>query len=305
MSQLHEKTYLVIKCFIMKQSIKKDSPGSRFKKALSEESPLQIVGAINAYAAIMAKNCGFRSLYLSGAGVANADYGIPDIGLTTLDNVAEETRKMTDAVDLPLLVDIDTGWGNSTMVARTIRTIEKAGAAAVHIEDQPFEKQCGHLSNKSVISKQHMVERIQAAVDARIDLNFVIMTRTDAFAVEGFEKTLERCLAYEAAGADMHFIEALSSLEEYRQFASALNLPILANMTEFGKTPLFTKEELVGAGVDMILYPLSAWRAMNLAALKVYKNIRTQGTQKELLNEMQTREELYGFLNYAIPAKKE
>lgn len=278
--------------------MKEDSPGARFQIATLEERPLQIVGAINAYAAIMAKECGFRALYLSGAGVANAEFGIPDTGLTTLDNVAEQTRRITDAVDLPLLVDIDTGWGNSDMVARSIRTIEKAGAAAVHIEDQPFEKQCGHLPNKTVIPTKQMVERIKAAVDARIDSSFVIMARTDAYAVEGLDKTLERCLAYEAAGADMHFIEALTSLDEYRFFVKALHRPILANITEFGKTPLFTREELAGAGVDLILYPLSAWRAMNLAALKVYKNIRDKGTQKALLPEMQTREELYGFLGY-------
>lgn len=295
---MHDKGRLAIKDFIMKQDMIRGSPGLRFKQAIAEECPLQIVGTINAYAAIMAKNCGFRSIYLSGAGVANADFGIPDIGLTTLENVAEEAHKITHAVDLPLLVDIDTGWGDSDMIANAIRTIEKVGAAAVHIEDQPFEKKCGHLPNKRVIAKQQMVERIQAAVEAKKDPEFVIMARTDAFAAEGLEKTLDRCLAYEAAGADMHFIEALTSLEEYRQFSETLKRPILANMTEFGKTPLFTKEELASAGVGMILYPLSAWRAMNLAALKVYKTIRTEGTQKELLSEMQTREELYGFLGY-------
>jgi methylisocitrate lyase len=300
---LHVNQDLVIQYLIMEHTMKEDSPGARFTIAALEERPLQIVGTINAYAAIMAQNCGFRAIYLSGAGVANAAFGLPDIGLTTLDNIAEETRKITDAVDLPLLVDIDTGWGNTAMIARSIRTIEKAGAAAVHIEDQPFEKQCGHLPNKSVIPKQQMVERLHAAVDARIDPSFIIMARTDAFAVEGFDKTLERCLAYEAAGADIHFIEALSSLEEYRKFAKALERPILANITEFGKTPLFTRGELAEAGVDFILYPLSAWRAMNLAALKVYRNIRDKGTQRDLLAEMQTREELYGFLNYQI--KKE
>lgn len=285
--------------------MREDSPGSRFTIAALEERPLQIVGVINAYAAIMAKECGFRAIYLSGAGIANADYGVPDIGLTTLDNVAEATRKITNAVDLPLLVDIDTGWGSSAMIARSIRTIEKAGAAAVHLEDQPFEKQCGHLPYKTVIPTSQMVERLKAAVDARIDPSFIIMARTDAYAVEGFDKTLERCLAYEAAGADMHFIEALPTLEEYRKFSNALQRPILANITEFGKTPLFTKEELAGVGVDLILYPLSAWRAMNLAALKVYQAIRTKGTQKALLPEMQTREELYGFLNYEIRSNKE
>ena len=276
----------------------KETPGFCFRKAVMEEQPLQVVGTINAYAAIMAENCGFRAIYLSGAGVSNACLGVPDVGLTTLDNVVEEARRITDAVDLPLLVDIDTGWGNAMMVARTIRAMEKAGVAAVHIEDQPFEKQCGHLPNKSLISTHQMVERLKAAVDARIDPEFVVMARTDAYAVEGLEKTIERCLAYEEAGADMHFIEALTTLDQYRQFNEALHLPILANITEFGKTPLFTKEELARVGVSLVLYPLSAWRAMNLAALKVYHGIRTDGTQKNLLNEMQTREELYGFLDY-------
>lgn len=276
----------------------KETPGFCFRKAVMEERPLQVVGTINAYAAIMAEKSGFRSIYLSGAGVSNACFGVPDVGLTTLNNVVEEASRITDAVDVPLLVDIDTGWGNSMMIARTIRAMEKAGVAAVHIEDQPFEKQCGHLPNKSVVSTHQMVERIKAAVDARTDPDFVIMSRTDAYAVEGMEKTIERCLAYEQAGADMHFLEALATLDEYRQFSEALHRPILANITEFGKTPLFTKEELARVGVNLVLYPLSAWRAMNLAALKVYHGIRAEGTQKHLLNEMQTREELYGFLNY-------
>lgn len=282
----------------------KESPGFRFRKALMEEKPLQVVGTINAYAAIMAKNNGYRAIYLSGAGVSNASFGMPDIGLTTLDNVVEDTKRITDVVDVPLLVDIDTGWGNSMMVARTIRAMERAGAAAVHIEDQPFKKQCGHLPNKVVVTKQKMVERINAAVEAKIDPSFVIMARTDAYNVEGIDKTLERCLAYEEAGADMHFIEALSTLEDYRKFVKALHRPILANLTEFGKTPLFTREELAEVGVSLILYPLSAWRAMNLAALKVYQGIRMEGTQKHYLNEMQTREELYGFLNYEIQKNK-
>jgi methylisocitrate lyase len=252
----------------------------------------------------MAQHTGFRALYLSGAGISNASFGLPDAGLTTLDNVAEETKRITDAIDIPLLVDIDTGWGNSAMITRAIRTIEKAGAAAIHIEDQPFEKQCGHLPGKSVISQHLMVERIQAAVDARKDSSFVIMARSDAYQIEGMEKTLERCLAYEKAGTDMHFIEALSSLEEYTKFAKTLQRPILANITEFGKTPLFTKQELANAGVGLILYPLSAWRAMNLAALKVYETIRHEGTQKKLLSDMQTREELYGFLDYEIQYNK-
>lgn len=275
------------------------SAGDLFRKAVKEESPLQIVGTINTYTALMAKSCGFRALYLSGAGVANAEYGLPDIGLTTLDNVADAARKLTEAVDLPLLADIDTGWGNSRMVARTIRIMEKAGVAAVHIEDQWLDKRCGHLSGKSVVPPEEMVARIKAALDARIDPSFVIMSRTDAYGVEGIDRAIERCQAYEKAGADMHFIEALSSLEEYRRFADALERPILANMTEFGITPLFTREELASAGVALILYPLSAWRAMNLAALKVYQEIRQAGTQKHLIDQMQTREELYGFLNYS------
>jgi methylisocitrate lyase len=274
------------------------SAGSRFRRAVKEESPLQIVGAINAYAAIMAKDSGFRALYLSGAGVANAGYGLPDIGLTTLDNVADEARKITDVVDTPLLVDIDTGWGNSRMVARAVRTMERAGVAAVHIEDQWMDKRCGHLSVKAVVPQEEMVARIKAALDARVDPAFVVMARTDAYGVEGIERALERCQAYEKAGADMHFIEALSSLDEYRYFAETLEKPILANMTEFGVTPLFTREELKRVGVSLILYPLSAWRAMNLAALKVYQDIRQEGTQKHVVDQMQTREELYGFLHY-------
>jgi len=274
------------------------SAGTRFRKAVKEETPLQVVGAINAYAAMMAKSCGFRALYLSGAGVANAAYGLPDVGLTTLDNVADEARKITEVVDTPLLVDIDTGWGNSRMVARTIRTMERVGVAAVHIEDQSLDKRCGHLSGKAVVPQEEMVARIKAALDARSDPFFVIMARTDAYGVEGIDRAIERCQAYEKAGADMHFIEALSSLEEYQRFVAALEKPILANMTEFGVTPLFTREELRSVGVSLILYPLSAWRAMNLAALKVYQDIRQEGTQKHVVDQMQTREELYGFLNY-------
>lgn len=281
----------------------KDTAGFRFRKAVAEEKPLQVVGTINAYAAIMAENCGFRAIYLSGAGVANACFGIPDIGQTTLENVAEEARRITRVVNTPLLVDIDTGWGDSKMIANTIRTMEKANVAAVHIEDQPYDKKCGHLPNKEVIPKEKMVDRLHAAVDARIDPSFVIMARSDAVSVEGIEKTIERCLAYEKAGADMHFVEALANLEDYLKFTSVLQRPVLANITEFGKTPLFTREELASVGVSLILYPLSAWRAMNLAALKVYSGIRKEGTQKRHLDEMQTREELYGFLNYEIHEK--
>lgn len=281
----------------------KQSPGKKFRDALTKENPLQIVGTINAYAAIMADEMGFNAIYLSGAGVANASYGLPDLGMTTLDNVLEDARRILDTVDLPLLVDIDTGWGSELMIGRSIKSMEHAGVAAVHIEDQPFEKRCGHRPNKTVIPLADMVDRIKSATDARTDAAFVIMARTDAFALEGLDKTIERCMAYEKAGADMHFIEALSSLADFRKCAKALTKPILANITEFGKTPLFTRDELKKAGVSMILYPLSAWRAMNLAALKVYQTIRSEGTQKSCLEQMQTREELYGFLDYESSEK--
>lgn len=276
----------------------KKTPGAKFHQALNEEKPLQIVGAINAYAAMMAKEVGFKALYLSGAGVANAAYGLPDLGLTTLDNVLCEASKITSAIDLPLLVDIDTGWGNALMVARAVRQMEKVGVAAVHIEDQPFEKRCGHRVGKSIVSSAEMVERLKAAVDARVESSFAIMARTDAYGVEGVEKTIERCIAYENAGADMHFIEALTTLEEYQLCCKTLQKPVLANITEFGKTPLFTRQELAEVGVSMILYPLSVLRAMNLAGLRVLQEIRSMGTQRHLLDQMQTREELYGFLNY-------
>lgn len=272
--------------------------GRLFREALAKEKPLQIIGTINAYTAIMAKEVGFQALYLSGAGVANASYGLPDLGMTTLDNVLMDASRITDAVDLPILVDIDTGWGNSLMIRRTIRSMEKAKVSAVHIEDQPFEKRCGHRQNKAVISTSHMIDRLKAALDARQDPSFVIMARTDAYDCEGLDKTIARCRAYEEAGADMHFIEALSSLEEYRAFASSLARPILANMTEYGRTPLFTREELNAVGVSLILYPLSAFRSMNLAALKTMQEIRRKGTQKYMVEQMQTREELYGFLDY-------
>ncbi|MEI8364798.1 MAG: methylisocitrate lyase [Parachlamydiaceae bacterium] len=280
------------------------SPGQKFREALTREKPLQIVGTINAYAAIMADAAGFQALYLSGAGIANASYGLPDLGVTTLDNVLEDARRITSVVDLPLLVDIDTGWGSLMMTARAVHEMERAGVAAVHIEDQPFEKRCGHRPNKKVIPQEDMSDRIKAAVDARNDPAFVIMARTDAFADEGLDRTIERCLAYEAAGADMLFIEALTSLDEYKQCVKTLSRPILANITEFGKTPLFTKDELAHVGVSLILYPLSAWRAMNLAALKVYRAIRETGSQKLMLDQMQTREELYGFLDYETYEKK-
>lgn len=276
----------------------KQSPGQQFRRALEEEKPLQIVGTVNAYAAMMAQKVGFRALYLSGAGVANISYGIPDLGMTTLDNVLTDACRILEAVPLPLLVDIDTGWGGALMIGRTIRAMERAGVAAVHIEDQLEQKRCGHRPGKAIVTEGEMVERIKAAVDARTDTSFVVMARTDAFAVEGLEGMLERCAAYQEAGADMLFLEALPSLEAYRACRQALACPLLANITEFGQTPLYTLSELDAVGIDMALYPLSASRAMNLAALKVFETLRQQGTQKFLIDQMQTREELYGFLNY-------
>lgn len=274
------------------------SPGYRFQQALALQKPLQIVGTINAYIAIMTKKMGFKAIYLSGAGVANASYGLPDLGLTTLDNVLTDARRITEAVDLPLLVDIDTGWGNVLMIERVIKLLERAGVAAIHIEDQVFAKRCGHRSGKALVSKEDMVDRIKAAVDARDDPHFTIMARTDAFLIEGKEITLERCIAYEKAGADMHFLEALTTLEDYAFFRSALTKPILANCTEFGKTPLFTKEDFRSVGVDAILYPLSVFRAMSLAALKALNTLQSKENQESILDLMQTREELYGFLEY-------
>jgi methylisocitrate lyase len=284
--------------------MKKQSPGNSFREAVAKDKPLQVIGTINAYTALMAEKMGVRAIYLSGAGVANASYGLPDLGVTTLDNVLTDAKRITEAASIPLLADIDTGWGNAFMIERTIRSMERAGVAAVHIEDQIFEKRCGHRFGKAVVSKEEMLDRLKAALDARTDTSFVIMARTDAYGSEGMEKTLERCKAYEEAGADMHFIEALSSLDEYRRFTKSLTKPVLANMTEFGKTPLFNRKELAEAGVSLILYPLSAFRAMNLAALRVYKTILSKGTQLELLDQMQTREELYGFLDYQAYEEK-
>lgn len=276
-----------------------EHPGRRFRQAISVEHPLQVVGVINAYIALMAKHCGYRALYLSGAGVANSSYGLPDLAVTTLDDVLEDVHRITGAVDLPLLVDVDTGWGNNLMVARTIKSMIRAGAAAVHIEDQAhINKRCGHRPGKQVVSKEEMVDKIKAAVDARTDPSFVIMARTDALAVEGWGCMLERAKAYIEAGADMLFAEAFGELAQYTQVRTAINAPILANITEFGMTPLFTSQELGDAGVDIALYPLSANRAMNLAAAKVLQTIRDEGSQRSVLEIMQTREELYGFLRY-------
>ena len=275
-----------------------DSPGSRLRAALEDEHPLQVVGTINAYSAIMAERVGFRALYLSGAGVANASYGLPDLGMTTLTEVVEDVRRITDVTSLPLLVDGDTGWGGAFMIARTIQQLSNAGAAGVHLEDQVQMKRCGHRPNKALVKSAEMVDRIKAAVDARRDPHFVIMARTDAFAVEGLEAVIERCGRYKEAGADMLFPEALTELVQYRSVAEAVGIPLLANMTEFGVTPMFTTQELAQMGVRLVLYPLSAFRAMNAAALRVYQVVREEGTQKNVLATMQTRTELYDFLGY-------
>lgn len=273
------------------------TPGARLRAALSEEHPLQVVGTINAYHAIMADQLGFRALYLSGGGVAAASHGLPDLGIISLDNVLEDARRITYASDKPLLVDADTGFGGAFNIQRTIRELIRAGAAGCHIEDQVAAKRCGHRPGKAMVALGEMVDRIKAAVDARTE-DFVIMARTDAFAVEGLDAALDRACACAEAGADMIFPEALSELEHYRRFAAATGVPVLANITEFGATPLFTIEELKSADVALALYPLSAFRAMNQAALKVYHAIREQGTQAGVVDIMQTRMELYGFLGY-------
>ena len=274
------------------------SAGARFRRALETEKPLQIAGVINAYAAMMAEQVGFRAIYLSGAGVANASYGLPDLGMTTLDNVIEDASRITDASDVPLLVDIDTGWGGAFSIARSIRSMEKAGVAAVHIEDQVGQKRCGHRPNKNVVSTAEMVDRIKAAVDAKADDDFVVMARTDALAVEGMEPMLERIKAYEEAGADAIFAEAMTEIDLYAKVTSVVDVPVLANLTEFGMTPLYTTAELAGVGIRMALYPLSAFRAMNKAALEVLQTIRDEGTQSKVVEKMQTRDELYEFLGY-------
>jgi len=274
------------------------SPGARFRKALKENHPLQIVGTINAYTAMMAEKVGHQAIYLSGGGVANASYGLPDLGMTTLNDVVEDVRRITAATDVPLLVDIDTGWGGAFNIARTIREMERAGAAAVHIEDQVAQKRCGHRPNKEIVSQEEMVDRITAAVDARQDDDFFIMARTDAFQKEGLDAAIERAKACIEAGADGIFAEAVTELEHYKAFSEALDVPVLANITEFGATPLYNRKELAEAGAGMVLYPLSAFRAMNKAALTVYENILEKGDQKDVVDLMQTRMELYDFLNY-------
>ena len=276
-----------------------DTPGRRFRAAVLQEKPLQVIGTICSYHALMAQRSGFRAIYLSGGGVAAGSLGMPDLGISNLDDVLIDIRRITDVCELPLLVDVDTGFGASAFnVARTTRSIAKAGAAAMHIEDQVGAKRCGHRPGKELVSKEEMCDRIKAAVDARSDGEFVIMARTDALAGEGFASAVSRAVAYVEAGADMIFPEAITELAMYRKFADAVKAPVLANITEFGKTPLFTVDELRSAKVAIALYPLSAFRAMNKAALKVYEAVRSTGSQQSVLGEMQTRDELYEFLNY-------
>ncbi|MDO2953020.1 methylisocitrate lyase [Aeromonas simiae] len=274
------------------------SAGARFRQALHTEQPLQIVGTINAYMALMAERCGFQAIYLSGAGVANASFGLPDLGMTSLNDVLADAERITAATRLPLLVDIDTGWGGAFNIARTVRAFERAGVAAVHIEDQVAQKRCGHRPNKAVVTQDEMCDRIKAAVDARESDEFIIMARTDALAGEGIGSALERAAAYVAAGADMIFAEAVTELGQYDLFTRAAGVPVLANMTEFGKTELFDKAQLAAHGVAMVLYPLSASRAANQAALNVYQHIRRDGHQRAVVDTMQTREALYDFLGY-------
>ncbi len=272
--------------------------GARFRAALKAEKPLQIIGAINAYHAILATQSGFKALYLSGGGVAAGSLGLPDLGISTLEDVLIDVRRITDAVDTPLLVDIDTGWGGAFNIARSVKSIAKAGAAAVHIEDQVSAKRCGHRPNKAIVSLEEMVDRVKAAVDAKPYDDFVVMARTDALAVEGLQSAIDRACACAEAGADMIFPEAITELAMYKQFAATVKVPVLANITEFGSTPLFTVDELRGADVSMVLYPLSAFRAMNQAALSVYQVTRRDGSQKNVVNLMQTRADLYEHLGY-------
>ena len=274
------------------------SAGLRFRAALEAERPLQIAGTINAFTALLAEKAGFRAIYLSGAGVANASFGLPDLAMTTLNDVCEDVRRIASATDVPLLVDADTGWGSAFMIGRTVREMTWAGAAGCHLEDQVAVKRCGHRPGKALVEPQEMCDRIKAAVDGRIDDQFVIMARTDAHAVEGQQAALDRAAAYVAAGADMIFAEALTTLDEYQQFTDTINVPVLANLTEFGKTPLFTTDELGKAGIRMTLYPLSAFRAMSAAALNVYETLRADGTQQAVVDTMQTRMELYEVLGY-------
>ena len=274
------------------------TPGSLFRASLEQESPLQIPGVINAYCALMAEAAGFRAIYLSGAGVANANFGMPDLGMTSLAEVVVEIERIVSITALPLLVDVDTGWGHSLNIARTVKSVIRAGAAALHIEDQESAKRCGHRPNKRIVSTAEMVDRIHACVDARTDESFVIMARTDALATEGLDDSIARCQRYLEAGADMIFAEAITDQTQYRRFTAALDAPVLANMTEFGESPLLTVDQLRSVGVRLVLYPLSAFRAMNAAAQQVFQTIRREGSQKNSVAHMQTREELYDVLNY-------
>jgi len=275
-----------------------NSPGARFRAALAEENPLQIVGTINAYCALLAERAGFRSIYLSGAGVANASFGLPDLGMTSMADVVQDIERITSVCDIPLVVDSDTGWGHALCIARTVKSFIAAGAAALHIEDQQAAKRCGHRPNKAMVSAKEMVDRIHAAVDARTDDSFVIMARTDGLAGEGLEATIERCQKYVEAGADMIFAEAITDAEQYKKFTGSLPVPVLANMTEFGESPLLDLNHLRDVGVQLVLYPLSAFRAMSMAADTMYKAIRKDGTQREVVGQMQTRDDLYEVLNY-------
>ena len=274
------------------------SAGKRLKAALEEEKPLQIVGTINAYTALLAESAGYRAIYLSGAGVANASYGLPDLAMTSLDDVLTDVRRITGATELPLLVDADTGFGGAFNIARTVREFIRAGAAGLHIEDQVTEKRCGHRPGKAIVTVAEMQDRIRVAVDARTDPDFLIMARTDALAVEGFEAVIERSQAFQEAGADAIFAEAMTDIRHYAKVVSNVDIPVLSNLTEFGMTPLFTVDEMRDQGIAMLLYPLSAFRAMNKAALSVYQELRTQGTQRGVLDLMQTRDELYEVLRY-------
>ncbi|MEY4763300.1 MAG: hypothetical protein RLZZ200_3157 [Pseudomonadota bacterium] len=272
--------------------------GARLKAAMASESPLQLAGTVNAYSALLAREAGFRAIYLSGAGVANASFGLPDLGVTSLNDVCEDIRRITGAVDLPLLVDADTGWGGAFNISRCVRDIARAGAAALHLEDQVQAKRCGHRPGKALVDVREMCDRVKAAVDARPDADFQIMARTDAHAVEGQQAAVDRALAYVEAGADMIFAEALKTIDEFRQFTQAVKVPVLANLTEFGQTPFFTVDELREADVQLVIYPLSAFRAMSRAALEVYQTIRRDGTQRAVVDRMQTRRELYDVLGY-------
>src|SRR5690349_14615095 len=274
------------------------SPGACFRAALAAEQPLQVMGAITAYAGLMAKRVGYKALYLSGGGVAANSLGVPDLGISTMEDVLTDARRIVDATQLPLLVDIDTGWGGAFNIARTIRSFERVGVAAVHMEDQVGQKRCGHRPGKEVVSKDEMVDRVKAAVDARTDQDFVIMARTDAAAVEGIDRAIERAVAYVEAGADMIFPEAMKTLDDYRKFKQAVKVPSLANLTEFGSTPFFTTAELAGVGCDIALYCCGAYRAMNAAALNFYQTLRREGTQKSVVPQMQSRNDLYDYLGY-------